>query len=359
MNTASDHPTIVLWIEDNLPLVKNRTLLLEKLLVKYGCTLEVRSNLAAGREFLEQNAVRVAAVILDLDIPETADSVGHSGEAIRPTGLHLLDAFGWLPFIVFSGHSELESQFPHPLPTPLAWLEKGGDPEELGRYLGHVLELESASRDAAKLAEDPVNRELRTLVCVRFHLQSFGVPLTTGLPRVPWETFSLLQADDLAKECILNYQGRYIGWAGCNLFFEFPGAGADPDHLQSAISAVTELWQRSHGPRGDRLRWNDWFIPPFSAGFLPNHVNLAERLRPNQPALHAMGRPGEVVANIARELKPGDMGLVDSWLTPGSRSADAFNRVGTPLSHVLAVLPYSAAAVRLGFKPIPNSPSHT
>lgn len=348
-NTNNTRKDIILWVEDDKALADARLPDLTEIAAEYNCHLELRINLKNAEEFIRHNRERIALVILDLDIPESEVSIGQHPVKPSPVGLRLLESYGGIPFIIFSAHPELvPTQYDTQL-TPLAWLEKNAKEDQLYQFVRHILEWQIETPDVTSLAQGSQDHERKTLVCQQFRLQNLGShPLDW---HTPWDYLPLRFAADQIHETAAEFGGKLVGWSGTNAFTLFPGDQNDPDHLRTAIQFLAAFWKSTCGPRSNRYRWNQWFIPVFRAGLLPNFIDPSTKV--GEPAYHSItGRSGDIVQAIASSIMWGEMALPPALLQPGSMNEAAWKFIKGSGRSFKANIPYLGATI-LGAKQIP------
>lgn len=336
-NTKSIRKDLVLWVEDNKALSDSLLPDLEDVAKEFKCSVQLRVNRKNAEEFIQENRERIALVILDLDIPESPVSIGQQPTKPSPVGLRLLESYGGIPFIIFSAHPELvpttyESQL-----TPLAWLEKNAKEDQLEVFLRHILAWQQEAPDLTSLAHGPLDRDRKTLLCQQFRLQDLGSHMDGW--HTPWDYLPLRFADAEIRKTAAEFGGQLVGWSGTSAFTLFPGNQNDPDHLRTALQFLAAFWQHTRGPRSNRYIWNQWFIPVFRAGLLPNFIDPVTKTG-DAAYLSVTGRSGDIVQAIASSALWGEMAIPPALLHTGSRAEAAWNFVKATGRSLTATVPY-------------------
>ena len=347
--TNSIRKDIVLWVEDDKALADALFQDMESIVAEYDSSLDLRVNLRNAEEFIQNNRERIALVILDLDIPESDVSIGQHSASPSPVGLRLLESYGGIPFIIFSAHPELvptkyESQL-----TPLAWLEKNAKEDHLSLFVRHILAWQEDAPDVTSLVHPPLNRERKTLLCQQFRLQDIGSHPDGW--NTPWDYLPLRFADELIRKTAAEFGGKLVGWSGTSALTLFPGEQNDPDHLRTALQYLAAFWRRTCGPRSNRYIWNQWFVPVFRAGLIPNFVDPVTKTG-DAAYLSVTGRSGDIVRAIASSVLWGEMALPPTLLQKGSLGEAAWNFVKGKGRGFTSPLPY-IGETKLAAKRIP------
>lgn len=297
----------ILLVEDD---PQQRQSYADLLKAEFDVSIEIleAGTLAEAEILINTHRDSIAAIILDLDIPEKAGEPQHTKPS--PVGLKLLREDAWFcPAIVFSAHENLIDEESTKRCYPWHMILKGAPDsnEQLLEQVRTGIALQKASMQAIPgVANSPrqavIAPRAGTLAAVHFQPAALRSVSAVLLGR-GWSMDAYQEGLMQLQVAVSQQGGTIVEILGTMAACVFPAVGSDPQHFQKALLALRVAFSDI------RYAWNGRVRARFSSGLFFGEMDGGVGLGAVYAAL-----PVELACQIALQVEEGQIAIPEAHL---------------------------------------------